>query len=95
MLPTSSLALSFGLLEDAQGSGGSLVQTEPVDFEDPRALQEHVLKILRVAGELPQGQLRREALLEVSLLRKRAIELHRRTTADLKAKIAARRREKA
>lgn len=64
--------------------------TEPVDLEDSRSLQERVLKILHVAGELPQGQLRRDALVEVSRLRKRAIELRRRTAADIKAQIAAR-----
>jgi len=69
------------------------MQTEvgPVESEDARALQERVLNILRVAGELPQGQLRRDALAEVSHLRKRAIQLRRRTAADLKAQIAARR----
>jgi hypothetical protein len=65
-------------------------EVEPVDSEDPRALQERVLKILRVAGGLPQGPLRRDALAEVSRLRKRAIELQHRTAADIRAQIAAR-----
>ena len=61
------------------------------ESEDPRALQARVLKILRLASELPQGSLRRDALEEVTRLRQRALELQRRAAADLRAQIAARR----
>ncbi len=55
------------------------------------AIENHILKILRVAGQLPAGPLRNEALTEVTRLRQQAIELHRQTAADLKAQLTARR----
>ena len=61
----------------------------PLAAESPAALEARVLQILRVASKVPPGPLRSEALAEVGHLRQRAIELHRRTAADLKAQLAA------
>ena len=47
-------------------------------------LEARILQILRVASKVPPGALRRDALVEVSNLRRRAIELHRRTAEELK-----------
>lgn len=61
----------------------------PLAPESPAALEARVLQILRAASKVPPGPLRCDALVEVSHLRQRAIELHRRTAADLKAQLAA------
>jgi hypothetical protein len=68
-------------------------QAEPAPVEDPTALEARVLEILRVASKMPSGELRRDALAEVTRLRQHAIELRRRTAAKLKAQIAAKRPE--
>jgi hypothetical protein len=62
---------------------------EPYPLEDAAALEARVLDILRVASKVPPGPHRRDALAEVSRLRRRAIELRRRTAADLRAQLAA------
>lgn len=79
-----------------KSDAGSLVPDEVpmkaaelVAAEDPAALDARVLEILRVAAQLQPGPLKRDALEEVNRLRRRAIELHRRNAADLKARIAA------
>jgi hypothetical protein len=61
----------------------------PLAAENPAALEARVLAILRAASKVPPGPLRSDALVEVGHLRQRAIELHRRTAADLKAQLAA------
>jgi len=75
------------------GLPGEIPEPGLLDVEDPRALQVHLSKILGLANEMPPGQLRRDALVEVSCLRKLAIELHHRAAADLKIQISAGRRK--
>lgn len=70
-------------------------ETVPLAPESPAALEARVLQILRVASKVPPGPQRRDALAEVNRLRRRAIELHRRTAADLKAQLAASRQDTA
>ena len=65
------------------------VEAQPLAAEKPAALEARVLEILRAASKVPPGLLRRDALAEVSDLRRRAIELHRRTAEDLKARLLA------
>jgi hypothetical protein len=62
---------------------------ETLTTENPAALEARVLELLRAASKVPPGLLRRDALAEVSDLRRRAIELHRRTAEDLKAQLVA------
>ncbi len=93
-----SLRASFRKLP-FKSDAGSLVpdevpmqtEAEQVVAEVPAALEARVLEILRVASKMQPGPLRRDALVEVKRLRQRAIELHRRNAADLKARIAVRR----
>jgi hypothetical protein len=62
---------------------------EPHPAAAAAALEARVLDILRVASKVPPGPHRRDALAEVSRLRRRAIALRRRTAADLRAQLAA------
>jgi len=72
--------------------GGSMeTEAEPNVADDPSALETRVMEILRLASQMQPGPLRRDALAEVKRLRQRAVELHRRNAADLRARIAARR----
>ena len=77
------------LVPDKAGPMNS--EPDQVAAENPMALEARVLEILRVARQIEAGPLRRDALTEVGRLRKRAIELHRRNAAELRAQIAARR----
>jgi hypothetical protein len=76
-----------------RSDAGSLVPDEvPLKIEaepeeKPAELEARVLQILRVAAQLQPGPLRRDALAEVTRLRRRAIELHRRKAAELTARI--------
>lgn len=67
------------------------VEAQPLAAENPAALEARVLEILRAASKAPPGPQRSDALAEVSDLRQRAIELHRRTAEDLKGQLAAKR----
>ena len=87
-LRASCSAKSF--LKVANSACSFAAASGPIDSKDPRQLEAHVLKTLRVVSELPQGQLRRDALSEVSRLRRRAIELRHRAAAEIKAQMAAR-----
>ena len=71
--------------------GAMKTEAEPDAAENPAALEARVLEILRVASQLQPGPLRRDALADVKRLRQRAVELHRRNAADLRARIVARR----
>ena len=92
-----SLKISFRKLPFMSDAGSVVpdemvameTQSEPITQENPNVLEARVLEILRVASKLPPGDLRRDALVEVTRLRQRAIELRRHTAADLKARIAA------
>jgi hypothetical protein len=64
------------------------IEAEPA--EEPGELEARVLQILRVATQLEPGPLRRDALAEVTRLRRRAIELHRRRAAELATRIGLR-----
>jgi hypothetical protein len=56
--------------------------------QGPAELEARVLAILRAASKVPPGPQRSDALAEVNQLRQRAIELHRRTAANLRAQLA-------
>jgi hypothetical protein len=60
----------------------------PSAGEGAAALEARILAILRAASKVPPGPQRRDALAEVNRLRQRAIELRRRTAADLRAQLA-------
>ena len=89
-------AAKFPFRSDAPSLAPDVVPAEDeVEPESAAALEARVLEILRVASKVPPGALRRDALAEVSRLRRRAIELHRRTAEDLKAQRAVIRSEEA
>jgi hypothetical protein len=89
-------AAKFPFRSDAPSLAPDVVPAEgEVEPESAAALEARVLEILRVASKVPPGALRRDALAEVSRLRRRAIELHRRTAEDLKAQRAVIRSEEA
>jgi hypothetical protein len=89
LLKAESLRASFRKLPFR--SDGGLVpdeiamQTKTEPAEKPAELEARILEILRVASQLQRGDLRRDALAEVTRLRRRAIELHRCKAAELGA----------
>ena len=87
-------AAKFPFRSDAPSLAPDVVPSEgEVAPESAAALEARILQILRVASKVPPGALRRDALAEVSNLRKRAIALHHRTAEGLKAQRAVLRSE--